>query len=123
MGLDLHLEMPTGDTARWSYGAFMRFRERLARAAGYGNLRAYEGYDGKKPWPEGEQVDPLVHLLNHSDCDGEIEGWRTPGLGERLRTIVEQWPDDPLDFDRRMGLALAEMFEKAEQGGGRVVFS
>lgn len=122
MGLDLYLLVETDRDeghARWSYGGFNRFRERLAEAAGLGELGEYVGYGGDRPWPSVDD-EPLVALLNHSDCEGEIWGWEAEGLGARLREVIEPWEED--DYDRLVGLRLASMFERAARGLGVVVF-
>lgn len=64
MGLDT-----THDCWHGSYSAFNRWRTKICEVAGYGNLEDYKGFGGQKQWPAN---DPLVELLHHSDCDGEI---------------------------------------------------
>src|SRR5574340_940621 len=64
MGLDT-----THDCWHGSYGAFMRWRKKLAEVAGFGNLNDYEGFGGSALF---DARNPLTPLLDHSDCDGEI---------------------------------------------------
>lgn len=61
----------------WSgpYSSFNRYRRALCQCAGLGDLDAYIGFNGDKPFPKHD----LVPLLDHSDCDGEIP-WKQCGL-------------------------------------------
>jgi hypothetical protein len=123
VGLDLRLHLQTPDTARWSYSGFGRFRARVCRDAGLGEIDSYVGFGGTKSWPDSGD-EPLAPLLNHSDYDGELWGWQLHGAGTRLRAIVEAWSDNfPDGYDRGMGLRLAAMLEQAEAQGGVVEFS
>jgi len=64
------------------YSAFNRFRHAIAEAAGI-PLDSMEGYEPMFPTPEEKnkeaipwdqyENDPICILLNHSDCEGEIE--------------------------------------------------
>ena len=54
-----------------SCSSFGRWREKISEVAGYGNLNDYSGFGGDKEWP-APSSDPLVLLLHHSDCDGEL---------------------------------------------------
>ena len=91
MGLDT-----SHDCWHGSYGGFNDYREALADAAGY-DLEKLWGLD----WPDGSEAgkwpvlphDPLVVLLQHSDCDGVIP-WDVCGeLAERLAglSVSDQW--------------------------------
>jgi hypothetical protein len=122
MGLDLRLLEPVdredGGHVGTSYGGFMRFRERLCESAGWGDIHEYTGFvTNGKAWPTDE---PLVALLNHSDCDGELWGWDCEGLANAIRAIVRLWPKH--DYDREYGERLASMVERAEKSGGMVAF-
>ncbi|HMF60231.1 MAG TPA: hypothetical protein VK595_07665 [Vicinamibacterales bacterium] len=123
MGLDLYLltRVPRGEGGHvgWSYGGFNRFRRRLAEAAGLGEIDRFVGYGGAEPWPPTD-VQPLVPLLHHSDCEGELWGWEVEGLANALRATIRLWPED--DYDRKAGELFADMIERAEQGGGVVAF-
>ncbi len=61
--------------------SFNDWRRCLCEAAGYGDLDNYLGFGGDKAWPES---DILIVLLNHSDCDGEIEWTDCIKLADRL---------------------------------------
>lgn len=65
MGLDT-----SHDCWHGAYSAFMRWRTAIAEVAGFGNILDYDGFGGEKPWPVGH---PLVPLLSHSDCDGQLD--------------------------------------------------
>lgn len=80
MGLDT-----THDCWHGAYSAFSRWRQKIAEVAGLGTLDDYIGYGGDKRWPVDS---PLVILLNHSDCDGEIQ-WEDCGpLAEALERLL-----------------------------------
>lgn len=121
MGLGLEVLTPTDDApyAATSYSGFARWRERIVAAVGLGDLRDYEGFGGHKPWPSAES-EPLIPLLNHSDCDGELWGWEINGLADRLRAVIRLWPED--DPYRTYGEKVATICEVAEREGGVVVF-
>jgi hypothetical protein len=95
--------------ARWSYGNFNRARTRLAAVMGL-NLDQMRGFRGSQEWPDAEKF-PLVHLLNHSDCDGELTPEQCRVVAPALRKAVEQWPED--DTDRRRFLELADGMDAA----------
>jgi hypothetical protein len=80
MGLDT-----SHDCWHGAYSAFMRWREKLAEVAGYGDLRQREGFGGGVKWPEG---DPLTILLSHSDCDGEIAAEDCASIADRLEQLM-----------------------------------
>ena len=121
MGLDLYLLEPVGRDdgghVSWPYSGFNRFRERLCADAGMGDLGDYEGFGGAKPWPLDR---PLVRLLHHSDCDGELDSWECEGLGDAIRAVIRLWPDD--DHDRVRGERLAAMIDRAADNWGVVSF-
>jgi hypothetical protein len=105
MGLDFN-----GSTAGWSYTGFGRFRDRLARELEF-NLNAMEGFGGSRSWDELEW-DPIFHLLNHSDCDGEITPEQCRVAAPRLRELVEYWPKD---YDKVNAIALADGMDKCAE--------
>ena len=65
----------------------MRFRKALAECGGYGCLDSMEGFGGTRPWPAAD-TDPLIHLLNHSDCEGEIATEHCAALADRLEGLT-----------------------------------
>lgn len=94
--------------ASWSYSGFHRFRCRLAEVV-HLTLEDYNGYGEKKDWPTSEE-EPLVSLFNHSDCEGELTPEECRLIAPRLREVMSNWADD---YDRRMGMDLAQGMENA----------
>ena len=80
MGLDT-----SHDCWHGTYSAFGRWRRKVCEVAGYGNIDDRVGFNGTVPWPEG---DPLVKLLDHSDCDGEIAADDCLGIADRLTELL-----------------------------------
>lgn len=87
MGLDFNF-----CDAYWSCSSFNAFRERLSK------------YIDKCD-------DPLVMLINHSDCDGELTPEECAKIAPRLRAVVELWKDQ--DIDKGRALELAKGMEEA----------
>ncbi len=103
MGLDVSHGCWSG-----AYSAFMRWRAKICEAAGWGDLMSYPGYDMERmlklamtkeedraPIPHGfPNDDVLTELLNHSDCDGELE-WQICGpLADRLEGLLPEIEGD-----------------------------
>jgi hypothetical protein len=99
MGLDT-----THDCWHGSYSSFGEFRRELARVGLGIKLNEMQGFAGEvtsdgrsmtekgKPWyPHSE--DPLVILLNHSDCDGEIKWEYCRMLAHRLLELAPKMGD------------------------------
>jgi len=97
MGLDT-----THDCWHGPYGGFQRWRQELARAAGYtvaDPLRLGEAYY-ELPWDMFEEKnylgewdsvpgdDPLMFLLVHSDCDGVIHPQHGGHLADRMEQLL-----------------------------------
>jgi len=83
MGLDI-----SHDCWHGSYSSFGRFREAIAATIGI-TLHEMQGFGGQTEWSPEDQ-EPLVTLLNHSDCDGEIPVERLLPLAKRLRAIADR---------------------------------
>ena len=96
MGLDT-----THDCFHGAYGAFMRWRRELARAAGYKILEpSLDQPDYDLPWDMFEDKnyqgewdtvpgdDPLLYLLVHSDCDGVIHPGQAVHIARRLESLL-----------------------------------
>lgn len=79
MGLDT-----THDCWHGPYGSFMRWRRELAEVAGYGDLDSFWKRRGE-PWPA---EDPLILLLDHSDCDGYIHHALCEPIADRLDEMI-----------------------------------
>lgn len=69
-----------------AYSTFGQFRTILAAYAGI-DLNKMEGFGGSIPFPSRED-EPLVILLDHSDCDGVIEFKETKILANRMDEIL-----------------------------------
>ena len=54
------------------YSSFMSFRKELAKVANIPDLDSMDGFGGTFPWDE-LRPDIIHVLLNHSDCDGQID--------------------------------------------------
>lgn len=80
MGLDT-----THDCWHGSYSSFNRWRKKLCEVAGYGALNDRIGFGGNEPWPKD---DPLVLLLHHSDCDGELDWTKCNDIANRLAACL-----------------------------------
>lgn len=80
MGLDT-----SHDCWHGAYSAFSRFRRKIAEVAGYGPMDDYRGFGGDKEWPDN---DPLVGLLDHSDCDGSIPAKDCSAIADRLESLL-----------------------------------
>jgi pimeloyl-ACP methyl ester carboxylesterase len=83
MGLDT-----SHDCWHGSYGSFNRWRAVLCQVAGLGSLQDYLGFGGSKEWPS-KKDEPLVILLNHSDCDGKIYVRDLLPLANRLQELLD----------------------------------
>ena len=90
MGLDTTHECWHG-----SYSSFGRWRAKVCEVAGYGEIRARVGFGGGIEWPAN---DPLVVLLSHSDCDGEISTEDCLGIADRLEELMPALRDAGGDY-------------------------
>jgi hypothetical protein len=117
VGLDFAWTGDSHATApRWAYSGFMRFRERLAKSAGMilpdDDLRVL--YDREIKWPS-IFAEPLVILIDHSDCEDDLSPSQCRMLAPRLRELMADWPAD--DYDRIHGERLAKACEECAEGG------
>ena len=119
MGLDT-----THDCWHGPYSSFMRWREKLAAAAGLPPLREFEGYTDIPKWKWSMlYADPLVALLNHSDCEGEIGVEYLLPLAARLEELAPALADDPIfPSDRKHALKFAAGLREAARKGEAVEF-
>lgn len=117
MGLDFTANVPQDDDSpRWSYSGFNSFRERLAEAINV-PLRSMVGFGGDQEW---DADDPIVPLLNHSDCDGELSPDDCGRVSPRLRELIAAWAPD--DYDRVQGEKLATMMAECAEAGEPLIF-
>lgn len=87
MGLDMSY-----DAFHGAYSAFHRLRNEIANTIGV-SLDAMDGWGGRMSW-SSLKPDPLHHLLNHSDCDGEIASEHLNAIADRLEQIAPNLPAD-----------------------------
>ena len=107
----------THDCWTGAYGSFARFRDALAKAAGYETKTVADGYGGMREvllidWGHVSETqimgewdriptridgtpDPLLILLAHSDCDGIIQARYCAAIADRLTELLPQVPDLP----------------------------
>lgn len=85
-----------------SYSAFMRWRREIARAAGFPPLDLMDGFykSSTQAFTADEAAaalpikwdafasDPLVKLLTHSDCQGEIAAEDCGAIADRLEGLL-----------------------------------
>ena len=113
MGLDF-----VGSNARWSYSGFSSFRRKLASEVGV-TLNNMDGFGGSQEWPKLK--DPVLVLLNHSDCDGHLTPKECSKLAPRLRELVKDWPKK--DYDRQQALKLASGMANCAKTKKRLLFT
>lgn len=93
----------------WSYSGFNSARRELAGIIGI-NLDRMEGFcpSGGIAWSTVVQ-DPIIELLNHSDCDGSLAPSACKKIAARLRQLAPQLQDE---YDRETCLALAGLMDE-----------
>ncbi len=106
MGLDT-----SHDCWHGAYSAFGRWRQEVAKAAGYlvapvtwpdvgyptdTVMLEWHRYELKNYAGEWDEVpsDPLILLLVHSDCDGEIKPEHAGILADRLEEVLPKLSDE-----------------------------
>jgi hypothetical protein len=125
MGLDV-----THGAFSGCYSTFGNFRKALAHAAGLPPLDLTDGFfrgadkfdrNIKPDWYndlpimwESLRDDPIITLLNHSDCDGEIALADLPALRDRLCELKPLMPDDWLDRVDQFVQGCDEAIEQGE---------
>lgn len=113
MGLTLDV---AGDSCgSWSYSGFNSFRKKIAEQAGIklGDMVGFHNVDrefleengytayiaaieaeNQLPKISWETInDPIKHLLNHSDCDGDLHPSICGELADRLEEITMNWSE------------------------------
>lgn len=113
MGLDFE-----GSKAHWSYGNFKRFRCRLALEIGI-DLDQMAGFAEKDGISWKDFTDPIIPLLNHSDCDGQLSPIECARIAPRLRQLIARWDDG---YDKRQAILLAEGMESCTEAGKPLFF-
>jgi hypothetical protein len=94
--------------ACWSYPGFGVFRRELAALEGI-SLDAMAGYGIEGiPWDTVEN--PLVPLLNHSDCTGRLSPEECAEVYPRLEMLIPQLSDQ---YDRDNATLLVAAMKQA----------
>lgn len=107
-------------TAHWAYRYFREFRIRLAKEIG-ADLHRMQGYFDNVDVLSWETIDdPIVYLLNHSDCDGDLSPLECEVVASRLRTLIQSWNAN--DLDKQQALLLVEGMETAAQSNELFIF-
>lgn len=126
MGLEV-----THDAFCGAYSNFDHWRKELARAAGLPPLDLMEGFFDLRSYTAAERQvlneidglpikweclrdDPIIVLLNHSDCDGEIAHEHLKALADRLLELAPLMPES-YDQERCRRFA-AGCMDASEQG-------
>lgn len=132
--------------ASWSYSGFNDFRKRLANEIGI-CLPLMDGFwlpgyprsevesaikrvgtdiiDANFKWLPKEPLkwdkikDPIVDLLLHSDCEGELSAEQCGKIYPRLKELIEGWDED---YDKKQALLLAEGMENCAKKNEPLVF-
>lgn len=100
--------------------SFNRFRRAICKAAGMGDLDTYKGYGGDREWPENQ---PLVTLLDHSDCDGEIVAKDCAPLADAMQELLPALDDsDPFLSDAKQTKQFIKGLRKAAKAKEDVEF-
>lgn len=142
MGIGFNVEgsdVPWSKCPHWSYSGFHSFRKLLAKSIGV-DLEQMEGFSewnredltvkskGTIPWSTVN--DPLVPLLHHSDCDGELSPSECAKIAPRLREVCSAWVVNRVtennkwidSYDQENGLLLADAMDLAAKTNKPLVF-
>lgn len=123
MGLDIILrEDPGRYHVRFGYCDFNEYRRFLASLIGI-NLDEMWGYGGTKSWGPYRD-DPLTVLLDHSDCDGEIEPEDAEPLADRLKELIDHFDesDKVHQYWKTQTEKLIKILRRAAETGEQVLF-
>ena len=122
MGLDT-----SHDCWHGPYSAFRRFREKIAEVA-WGVTDCYSDDERFDKMVSDNASDGLLAIVDHSDCDGEIEPARQLALAERLEQIADRLDTGANSQVRGEGFSVAARrfaagLRAANAAGEAVVFS
>ncbi len=96
MGLEFMIKRLEMSEVGCSYSGFNEFRKLLAEAVTI-DLDEMEGFKAKGVYPGRSwydfQDEPLVPLLRHSDCDGEMSADELRPIAERIKGITLPFVD------------------------------
>jgi hypothetical protein len=120
-GIGYQEDLAFGERAHWSYSGFHAFRKRLAAAIGI-KLEEMAGFAQNKagqPWNQWDGH-PLLPLLIHSDCDGELSPAQCGLVAFGLNDIIHAWPED--DYDKIEAKKLFRHLVKCLESGRALEF-
>jgi len=126
MGIDFRLMLPERVNASMSYGGFNDFRNRIAGEFGTTTEELYHenkiSLSAKKPTegPWAKIPDGLFPLMNHSDCDGQLDAEQCAIVYPALEDVAAKWP--VTEFYRQIAEELVVAMRKAAMCGGRLEF-
>jgi hypothetical protein len=84
----------------------------------------YAATRGSIPWATVH--DPIVPLLHHSDCDGELTPEQCAVIAPRLRELVSGWEDEWTagieNYDKVNALKLADGMDQAVELNKPLIF-
>jgi len=113
MSLDFCVQKVESTGIGFTYHSFHEFRNRIARYCGFPN--AYPDTDGdiykNFRWKEMESTHPMFPLMDHSDCDGEMDPDDCGKVGAHLKVLADEWkaePENEDDKDREYDIEMAE---------------
>lgn len=105
--------------AHWSYSGFNLFRTRLAGEIGI-TLKDMVGFGGSTPWPSAD-TEPIIHLLDHSDCEGDLSPKQCQVIALRLVELIADWEDG--DYDKKQAIRLADGMAQAARKRQKLRFT
>ena len=78
----------TNNSFQGHYSDYGNFRRHLSTLVGIGDLSDYSGFGGEKQFPSTDD-EPLVLLIDHSDCDGDLSAEECGKVAKRLTEILD----------------------------------
>lgn len=122
MSLNFCIHRRTIVNAGWSYAGFNAFRQRLVDAPlpVLGNFRHACEMHPMNDLFWGNFKSSLMPLINHSDCDGELDSEECAQVEPALRRIIETWPED--DADRIQATRLCDAMRHCAETGDVLEF-
>lgn len=109
MGLALYQDDNDDLSVHWSYVGFHIFRKQIAKTIGIEDLdQWWEALPATVPL-DGD--DPIIYLLNHSDCDGELTPEDCDALVCRLRAIILSWDKQTIEKHGDRANKLCDLLE------------
>jgi hypothetical protein len=116
----------------FGFGEFSRFRHRIAQSIGLKDVYAgtdTDMYETKRYIEIGE-THPIYPLIEHSDCNGDMEPEECGQVGNYLKALIPLWEkemelgtsDELLENDIQKGKALVELMLKCYKNDETLLF-